>query len=136
MRAASKPPYIDSKALFTDASPRTPNWAMFVMATAFALPVRMRGIAEAKATARSGDFSPVCSTARERKPSSVVFTPGVRTNVTRLVGNVDEANCADALAAALTGGGLSAETRKAIAAQKNLPRIAGLILGSPEFQWQ
>ena len=62
--------------------------------------------------------------------------PGVRTNVTRLVGNVDEANCADALAAALTGGGLSAETRKAIGAQKNLPRIAGLILGSPEFQRQ
>jgi uncharacterized protein (DUF1800 family) len=62
--------------------------------------------------------------------------PGVRTNVTRLVGSVDEANCADALAAALTGGGLSAETRKAIGAQKNLPRIAGLILGSPEFQRQ
>jgi uncharacterized protein (DUF1800 family) len=62
--------------------------------------------------------------------------PGVSTNVTRLVGGVDEANCTDALALALTGGNLSAETRKSIAAQKSLPKIAGLILGSPEFQRQ
>jgi uncharacterized protein (DUF1800 family) len=58
--------------------------------------------------------------------------PGVRTNVAALA---PEASV-DALAAALTGGSLSAETRKAIGAQTNLPRIAGLILGSPEFQRQ
>ena len=62
--------------------------------------------------------------------------PGVSTNVARLVGGVDEASCTDALALALTGGNLSAETRKAVAAQKGLPKIAGLILGSPEFQRQ
>ena len=62
--------------------------------------------------------------------------PGVSTNVARLVGGVDEANCTDALALALTGGTLGAETRKSIATQKNLPKIAGLILGSPEFQRQ
>jgi uncharacterized protein (DUF1800 family) len=62
--------------------------------------------------------------------------PGVATNVARLVGGVDEANCTDALALALTGGNLSVETRKSIAAQKGLPKIAGLILGSPEFQRQ
>jgi uncharacterized protein (DUF1800 family) len=58
--------------------------------------------------------------------------PGVHTNVAALA---PEPNV-DALAAALTGGALSAETRKAIGAQTNLPRIAGLILGSPEFQRQ
>jgi len=62
--------------------------------------------------------------------------PGVSTNVARLVGGVDAANCSDALALALTGGNLGAETRKTIAAQKSLPKIAGLILGSPEFQRQ
>jgi uncharacterized protein (DUF1800 family) len=64
--------------------------------------------------------------------------PGVTTNVTTLVGGADASNCVDALAVALTGGGLTDETRKTIKAQKDpkLPTIAGLILGSPEFQRQ
>jgi uncharacterized protein (DUF1800 family) len=64
--------------------------------------------------------------------------PGVNTNVTRLVGGVDAANCVDALSAALTGGNLTEETRKTIKAQKSpqLATVVGMILGSPEFQRQ
>src|SRR5439155_9104853 len=56
-----------------------PNCAMFVIDTAPAVPDRMRGRAGDKATARSGEpFSLfVAASARERKPSSVDFTPGV-----------------------------------------------------------
>jgi hypothetical protein len=56
----------------------------------------------------------------------------VRTNVAALAPQPT----VDNLAIALTGGNLSAQTRTTIAAQKSLPKIAGLILGSPEFQRQ
>src|SRR5437763_5715540 len=71
--------YIDSKPPLTAGPPRMPNCETFVMATAPALPARMRGSAGPRATARSGDapLSFVAETARERKPSSVDFTPGV-----------------------------------------------------------
>jgi uncharacterized protein (DUF1800 family) len=56
---------------------------------------------------------------------------GVRTDVTRI------GSSADALALALTGSGLSDETRRTIAEKGSDPKlIAGLILGSPEFQRQ
>ncbi len=60
--------------------------------------------------------------------------PGVRSDVAALVPEPS----VDALAAALIGGSLTDEIRKTIKAQKDaqLGTIAGLILGSPEFQRQ
>ena len=64
--------------------------------------------------------------------------PGVRTNVTALVGSVDASSCVDALAIALTGGNITEETRQTIKSkgEQQARTIAGLILGSPEFQRQ
>jgi len=64
--------------------------------------------------------------------------PGVNTNVNALVGNVDVASCVDALGIALTGGNLTEETRQTIKSKggQQVRTIAGLILGSPEFQRQ
>ncbi len=63
---------------------------------------------------------------------------GVNTNVNALVGNVDAASCVDALGIALTGGNLTEETRRTIKSKggQQVRTIAGLILGSPEFQRQ
>ncbi len=71
--------YIDSKPPLIFSGPRMPNCPMLVMATAPALPERMRGSDDESATARSGVASFVffAPRARERKPSSVTFTPGV-----------------------------------------------------------
>jgi uncharacterized protein (DUF1800 family) len=57
--------------------------------------------------------------------------PGITVDVAKLGGTTD------ALAASLTGGDLSAATRKTIVARGGDPQlVAGLILGSPEFQRQ
>ena len=60
--------------------------------------------------------------------------PGLHSNVVSLVPNAS----VDALAAALTGGNLTHETRNTIKERNNteMPMIVGLILGSPEFQRQ
>jgi uncharacterized protein (DUF1800 family) len=79
--------------------------------------------------------------------------PGIHADVVALIPADDAAQAdksVDALAGALTGGELSADTRKTIKARildrkspeedpwdnTQLPMIAGLILGSPEFQRQ
>jgi uncharacterized protein (DUF1800 family) len=79
--------------------------------------------------------------------------PGVHTDVVALIpaeAAAQAGTSVEALAAALTGGDLSSETRKTISARilerkspaedpwdnTQLPTIAGLILGSPEFQRQ
>ena len=81
--------------------------------------------------------------------------PGTSVNLERLVAPEDAADpkrAVDALARVLLGGDLSAETRRTIesrienpagagtpqdpSANTQLPMIAGLILGSPEFQRQ
>jgi uncharacterized protein (DUF1800 family) len=76
--------------------------------------------------------------------------PGVHDDVTELVPAADSGKAdrsVDALARALVGGELTAETRSTIAARltdkgtpawdnAQLPTVAGLILGSPEFQKQ
>ena len=79
--------------------------------------------------------------------------PGTRTDLPALLSSeaaADPGKSLDALARALVGGDLSAETRETIAkriasgsapaedpgANTQLPMIAGLILGSPEFQRQ
>jgi len=66
--------------------------------------------------------------------------PGIATNVMTLVGGVDQQNCVDALAVAITGGNLTDETRQTIKAKatgdQQVRTVAGLILGSPEFQRQ
>jgi len=61
--------------------------------------------------------------------------PGVHSNVTALV--PQDRDALDTLALKLTGGELSAETRKTIAERNpSVEAMAGLILGSPEFQRQ
>ena len=79
--------------------------------------------------------------------------PGVRADVVSLIPSEaasDPSRSVDALAQALTGGGLSDETKATIKARlverrapsedpwdnTQLPTVAGLILGSPEFQKQ
>ena len=79
--------------------------------------------------------------------------PGVHTDVVSLIPTEaasEPERSVDALAAALTGGDLTADTRKTIKSRildrkapaedpwdnTQLPMIAGLILGSPEFQHQ
>jgi len=67
--------------------------------------------------------------------------PGVRSDVRTLVDPdtaMDGDRSVDALAQALTGGVLTTETRNTIKQRRSasLPTIAGLILGSPEFQKQ
>jgi uncharacterized protein (DUF1800 family) len=79
--------------------------------------------------------------------------PGVRSDVTSLIpadAASDADRSVDALAEALTGGGLTSETRNTIKERivnrkgssedpwdnTQMPMIAGLILGSPEFQKQ
>jgi len=79
--------------------------------------------------------------------------PGVRGDVTNLIpadAASDASHSVDALAVALTGGNLTDETRNTIKsriverkapaedpwANTQLPMVAGLILGSPEFQRQ
>jgi uncharacterized protein (DUF1800 family) len=65
--------------------------------------------------------------------------PGVEADAARLVTNDDGV---DAIADALLGGELSKETRDVISArirsdsEARVPTIAGLVLGSPEFQKQ
>jgi uncharacterized protein (DUF1800 family) len=61
--------------------------------------------------------------------------PGLHSDVASLVSSD---RSVDALAVALTGGNLTDETRNTIKArgQDDAPTIAGLILGSPEFQRQ
>ena len=61
--------------------------------------------------------------------------PGLHSDVASLV---PSGRSVDALAVALTGGNLTDETRNTIKArgQDDAPTIAGLILGSPEFQRQ
>src|SRR5581483_8532744 len=60
--------------------------------------------------------------------------PGVHTNVARLV--PPDGDALDTLALQLTGSELSKETRKAIDPHASGETMAGLILGSPEFQRQ
>ena len=79
--------------------------------------------------------------------------PGVRADVVSLIPSAaaaDPSRSVDALALALTGGGLTDETKSTIKARlverkapsedpwdnTQLPTVAGLILGSPEFQKQ
>ena len=79
--------------------------------------------------------------------------PGTRTDLSALLSSEDAGDpgkSVDALARALVGGELSPETRETITkriangsapaedpgANTQLPMIAGLILGSPEFQRQ
>ena len=69
--------------------------------------------------------------------------PGVRSDVVSLISSdaaADAKRSVDALAQALTGGDLSDATRATIQARlgqtADTPTIAGLILGSPEFQRQ
>jgi uncharacterized protein (DUF1800 family) len=63
--------------------------------------------------------------------------PGIRTDVPSLIDG-DPDHAVDALAQAITGGSLSDATKKTIRERggKSLTTIAGLILGSPEFQRQ
>ncbi|MCU1348738.1 MAG: hypothetical protein JWO56_1768, partial [Acidobacteria bacterium] len=67
--------------------------------------------------------------------------PGIRSDVRTLIdpdAATDADRSVDALAQVLTGGALTTETRNTIKQRRSasLPTIAGLILGSPEFQRQ
>jgi uncharacterized protein (DUF1800 family) len=64
--------------------------------------------------------------------------PGLHSDVVALLpsGAAEAERTVDALAVVLTGGNLTDETRNTIKDNTQMPVIAGLILGSPEFQRQ